>query len=745
MPEIRLDGCRTRPLIGYLKALGLLRAVAQQADGSARGRWHNDVFHLRSRLSSEELRVFLRDEYRPAPILSPWNGRCGFYPKGNAAAVRNLGGIEGSDDPRLDAYRQLIAATRALLSEIGVAEKPGEEAKGQLLRCLRRRWPDDALEWLDAAVVLGMDSPRFPPLLGSGGNDGSYDFSSNYMEAIGEAVLGDHSRSNSLLAHALSGTPTPLSGTNLDFLFRDASVTNSPSLDSNGVGNPWDLILGLEGTLVLTAGVVRRHDSHLPGHLSAPFTVNATAGGYGSATNGESGWAELWLPLWDGWAALGELAALAREARAQVGGGRRRQATTGLDFARAAGELGVARGITAFERYVVLERAGQSRLAVPAGRITVEERPAVLALREIESWLSTLSRYASRKECPQGPRATIAGLERAAFEMASTGKPETVCATLEAIGSVEAALARSSSSAQVLKPLRGAAADPWVKAADDGTAELAVAVGLASLRDGRPRNGGSAKSRAPLPTMRDYLHGTTTQPDGKVSYDPRREHAIGGSTLATILAALHARRHMEGARTEVGLAYEYGTWTPLVAARSLARGLLDEDRILALLRGLSVFDFDRRARRGQGPARVLPPPSATAEPPPEPIFELLTLAWQPRIAGGEGDPRAKRVAADPRPAPGSFEIAPQPDWAARLAAGAVRPVVEDALRRLRFAGLPPIPIAADLVPVPGPNRDLGCRLAAALLLHLGSRDMGKLVGAFIEEEQKDKQDEREDQ
>ena len=34
MGELRLDGCTPEPLMSYLKALGVLRMVAEQTDGS---------------------------------------------------------------------------------------------------------------------------------------------------------------------------------------------------------------------------------------------------------------------------------------------------------------------------------------------------------------------------------------------------------------------------------------------------------------------------------------------------------------------------------------------------------------------------------------------------------------------------------------------------------------------------------------------------------------------------------------
>ena len=50
-----LGGCGPTPLAHYLKALGILRLVAEQADSDVRGWWDGDHFRLATRLTREEL------------------------------------------------------------------------------------------------------------------------------------------------------------------------------------------------------------------------------------------------------------------------------------------------------------------------------------------------------------------------------------------------------------------------------------------------------------------------------------------------------------------------------------------------------------------------------------------------------------------------------------------------------------------------------------------------------------------
>ena len=733
MPELRLTGCTSRPLIGYLKALGVLRVVGQQVDPSARGRWRNGVFELASELDRDGLDRFLRNSYAPAPVVSPWNGGSGFHPKDRQEKLR---AIEGSTTERLEPYRQAIAAARQSLHESGLTDKPDAKQKAPLIRLLRRTAPDDALTWIDAAVVIRDEGLAYPPLLGSGGNDGRFDFSNNYAHCVVDCVLAsnddDHAASD--LSAALWDLPAELERKlSLAHFSRDSSPNNSPYGEAASLGNPWDLILAVEGSLLLVAGAARRHGSRLRGSLVAPFTVRQTGAGYGSAVAGESGRAELWLPLWDGWASLAEISTLARESRAQVGGTRRRQAITGLDFARAAGELGVARGITAFERYAILERAGQSSLAVPTGRISVKARPGVDALRTIDLWLAPVLRFGGGDRCPRGPKTAIHRLETAVFDMAARGNEAEVCSVLEAIGAVETSLSRSGEAAGTMRPLTRVSAEHWIEAADDGSHEFAVAVAIASLRDLQsrvPTRQAPRERSRQLPALRDYLHGTQRGERG-TEFDPERRRAVAGQDPVAILAALHARRHLDAARAQgheelradgsdrssrrPQLEFARGVWVGLESAQLLAGERLDDRRILALLRGLALLDHT-----GTDP---IPKPQLRWCPP-QPAFELLALAWHPVPENGE-DARTNKQSGD------AVLLGARPGWAARLAAGATKSVIEDAALRLRMAGLPPLLDPSDLALNRESGLELGRRLAATLLLRLGPREIGRLTEAQI--------------
>lgn len=708
MHELTLAGCGSRPLAGYLKALGVLRAVACQVDRSARVRWGPTALELRSSLARRELSEFFFTRYTPSPVLSPWNGRSGFYARGNTTATTALRHVEEADGKRFAPYRALVRQTREILLDLEIEQKPEGDRKEELVRTLRERWPDDAIEWLDASIVIAGEKPAFPPLLGSGGNEGSYDFSSNYMQAIKLAL--DPTHGPELLEASMHGSAAPLVPIKMGHLQSDASPTNSPGGESESLGNPWDLVLAVEGSMLLVGGAARRHADGVRGILTAPFTVDPSAAGYGGAVSGEKGRAELWLPLWSGWSTHAEIGNLIRESRAQVGSGRRRRsAGTGLDFARAAGELGVARGIDAFERYTILERYGQSNIAVSAGRIQVAHRPGADSLRTIDRWMARVLQFAGTKRCPSSVAIDVRRLERACFDLATSGRPVYAALVLEHLGAVESAIARSGSAIESgLRPLRDADATPWIAAADDGSAEFALAASIGSLRSRDPK----------MPAVRDYLHGSRRSERGATEFDPDRRHLVSANSALRLLASLHAQSHLDHFRRDAGpedredkrrsVAYEWGLWCDARVARRVATGALDLDRVLRLAGGFALLSYEGI---GKGPRRQHELPAV-----PVPAYDALALAWWRK------------------PSSNSSELAslgPRPGWAARLASGTVEPVLRDALLRLRLAGVPLVASFRDLMT----GSPSGEALGAALLVPPSGKDLASLEQRLIVREE----------
>ena len=472
----------------------------------------------------------------------------------------------------------------------------------------------------------------------------------------------------------------------------DDSPVNSPSGRGAALGNPWELCLAVEGTLLLTAGVGRRmSDGAQPG-LVAPFALRSTGAGYGSAVARESGKAELWLPLWNSPSGLLEIESLFREARAQVG---RRQARTGLDAALAAGDLGVARGISAFERFSILQRAGKTHVAVPAGRIEVHERPAARVLRTLDPWLGRVIAYATG-DVPRSQREAIGQLERRSFALAERGTSSAVCDLLTVLGQVESIFAAADERSRPagLEPI-APPAGPWLGALDDAAVEVRLAIGFASLAD---RPGGHDR----LPALRDYLHGTGADDRGRRRYGlatagrvPRLARAVDR------IGAAHERRHHDAARADnATLGFSRGLGATLSDLTRLVRGEVDERTLGALVDGLVLLDYaDVQATmttsRDGGAA--------------DPLLDLLALAFH--------DPRRGRGQA------GAVLCHPRLGWVSQLRAGHVGAVAGEALLRLRLAGMPPVATVADLQTV----RANGPRLAAGLLAHPRRADLQRVA------------------
>ncbi|MBQ4325585.1 MAG: type I-U CRISPR-associated protein Csx17, partial [Mailhella sp.] len=395
MPEHILHGCQSKPLASYLKALGILRLVSEQSDSTARGSWQHGVFCLSCRMDREVLLDFFLEGYQPSPLVSPWNGGSGFYPGDNKAGIE---AVSASDDVRLSVYREAIACIfnwpefrelEALPTSkrkaYGEQIKKGKE---RILQRCRSTLPDECLPWLDAAYALREDKAFFPPLLGTGGNEGRLEFSNNFMQRVCElfhktpADLQEAWLKASLFDVPVSSLPVikvgqfdpgNAGGINQSMAFKNEDVQS----------NPWDFIFMLEGTLLFASALVRRSPNDMA-QAAAPFSVSSLSAGFASSHLQDKGRGEVWMPLWSHPATVRELRRLLGEGRASLG---REKVREDLDFARAAALLGVDRGIDGFERFSLLERRGQSYVALPSGTVSVGWRQPVALLDSVGEYL----------------------------------------------------------------------------------------------------------------------------------------------------------------------------------------------------------------------------------------------------------------------------------------------------------------------------------------------------------------------
>jgi CRISPR-associated protein Csx17 len=595
-----LAGCAPLPLAAYLKALGVLRVLGGQADPGARGAWRGDTFVLTTRLDREALLEFFTWDYRPTPLVAPWNGGSGFYPRDCKIGIE---AIAESTAPRFAAYREAIAIGRELIGDL--TDAPSDEAKIELIRACRVRLHELCAEWLDTALVLTTTGRvLYPALLGTGGNDGRLDFSNNQMQRLTEllSTTADEPRGDSeaLLESALFGEPVAglFPGKAIGQFHPGAA--GGPNSTSSGIGrsliNPWEYVLMLEGALLLRVTPAHRVDAHTLPQAAAPFAVRAQAAGYASASPAdESPRGELWLPLWSTSATLAELRALLGDARLRIGPGRARRARGALDAAMASARQGTARPVRELVRYGFIERNGQAHLAVPLGRWRVAARPWNHLLDEIALWVDS-NRQRSTSTLPALGRHMRA-IERLMFALCrESHRPERWGALLCALGQFEDRMVARPSLVEV--PI---AAVPWLSpgwalAADDGSAEYRLAVALASQysRD-RDAIRYHCAARSPRHTMR---YGGRFHITAQGEFGGRDLVWTGRDPIADLCALAWRRLVCSRAGNLGGFELRGRVWAKLDDVHAFLSGSLDDARLAALARGLMAIRWqDARAHR----------------------------------------------------------------------------------------------------------------------------------------------------
>lgn len=787
--DVVLPGCTPEPLMAYLKALGILRLVSEQKDADARGWWSNDVFWLRSpvlfhrqnsdrQIGSELVEFFLK-EYRPTPLLAPWNAGSGFYLKWDEKkasfkkreASDALLAIESSTAERFHPYRAQVAAVKRRLQERadpidpdkqvaearvwgqreGWSKRRGDsEVKklldGQMLLCMNGRalalkkvdkdrlildvrscvLDDAAIRWIDSAFVIrtGQKKNRIEaPLLGSGGNIGNSDFSTRFMGALAsslplrdDAAPGDESVA--LLHGALFGGATHgLAGTAVDqFDPGHAGGANMhQGMEAASRLNPWDYIFMLEGAIVLQSASSRRLATDVSGSVF-PFSVESTAAGFTSPGLDETR-GEQWLPLWHRASTSSEIETLLAEGRSYVG---RRQARTATDFARAASSLGVDRGIRQFVRVQYQKRFGDNYLANVLGRVDTVPRAPVDLLCEIDGWLDRFRRQvSSAKDAPARFGRVLRSIDSAVFDFCRYGGSCFFQRILVALGRAEHELATAERFREKhkLRPV-GELSPAWLNAANDASPEWAVALGLAALYDPEYKVG----------PVRANLEAVDWKKNCRAWADKDRAVVWNAADLVTNLTNVLGRRMMDGARAgceQLPMALRFPV--PLGIAAAFIEGTLDDECIANLIWGLALVDSRRRGdQEPLAAGRLLNPPPLPRE------FALLKLLFLPGPLAPErvGDRVRWHFA---RKGEAHIAVRPDPRILPLLHAGRVGDACRIATRRLRVSGLSPMP-----VPIHGISRDgiwsqhstdvrRGQRLAAALLIPIGSGSVNRLV------------------
>jgi len=735
----RLDGCAPTPLAHYLKALGVLRLVAEQLDPQARGWWEGERFVLASVVEEEQLIQFFLERYEPTPLVSPWNRGSGFYYEGDAA----LTAIERSTAARFERLRVGVRAARALLDlqvqadetvraikaeakdksmsrfqreelrrsedykrRLAAAERRFKALKADLIRDLRLSWRGPHREWMDVAIVQSDEGlAQYPALLGTGGADGRLDFSSNFFQRLTESFdfASPSGRPCGQARHALMGSlfgipvQSWVPGLPVGQLDPGAAGGANSSIgpDGDGALNRWDYLFALEGAMVFGAASTRRLQGRSAARAAAPFAVASAPAGYASAGRADAdARGEQWMPLWASAVSYAELRRLMAEGRAQIGA---RSASEPLDLARAVARLGTARGLHAFQRFAYIERNGQSNLAVPVGRFVVHghARRDLACLDDLDDWLRRVRREARDDRAPsrlvQAERRLTDALlavtqypgERARWQRVLLGLAEVEALAVAGTGAKAGPLPR-------LRP-------QWAIVADDGSAEhrLALAFALQGERapDGRRVEG-----------VRSHWLAATGQPPRLITdgQGDRTRCVVQGRRGIDDAIAVVQRRLVEGARSgmrHLPLQAGGGVDSSVHDLGRVLRGEVDLDRCLRLARVLMALD-EAACMRQRLRLRLTQAPAG----------EAPDDAWV-----------AIRLASLPWPLPDGRAPGCDPAIVRRLASGDLASAVALAARRLRVAGIR-CPVAA----APG-DAVLARRYAAALAFPISRESASHLA------------------
>lgn len=652
-----LKGCAPTPLAHYLKALGILRLVAEQADPKARGWWEGECFRLATELDREAMENFFLNLYEPTPIFNPWGGRSGFYSDSSEKSARTvLKAIENASDPRFKYYKEVASIIRQAIDRVTGGIKPEAEDKARLIHEIRGSLRGKSLLWMDAVISLigsGNNSKteptiEQPALFGTGGNEGSGSYTSAYMAAIQECIL-KHSW-DYVLPKVLYGE------NNLPNCVWDQSMGQ---FVPGGASTPWDLLLAFEGACLIRSAVSSRNTTKSTRWMSSPFYVAPTSFGYHSEArldeyalkNGKElpGRGEQWFPLWYQPAMYSEVCQIFVEGRATA---KRSRATDGWSMVRAINSLGVRQGIREFVRYGYQQRNNlATHFAVPLGRFRVPDRvcPRLSCLDDLDVWLGRLRRDARSRQASAQLQLVERRLADALF--AVTQHPDEASrwqSVLLRLADVEGVLLTGKNHrAGPIPPLR----PEWVAAADDGSAAYRLAVACAL------QSAGFRRDKPPIDTVRRHWFPkkndeTAVVMKGRSGLDD----AIALVERRLIEAGQQGERHLP-----LAAAYQAGTAPADLA--TLLFGSVDLDHVMALARALMAID---------GAAWALSPrPPRSADP-----GETPDDAWL-----------AIRLAMLPWPLPDGRKIGVDPAILRRLGCGDGQTAVELALRRLGAAGI----------------------------------------------------------
>ena len=493
MNKIILEGCSPDSLMMNLKALGIFRIISEQKDVAVRANWKQDKFVLHTKLTKENLVEFFLKEYIPTPIVSPWNNGSGFYEYKEA----EIDAIKKSSEQRLKEYQKVICDVEDILKEqipnySKISSKDKEyikKIKGEmkndfkfsLQKQIRNKIDDKVISWLDATYVITSDKSDYGIVLGSGGNDGNFEISANFMDCIVKCIDAQSKyikQGEKWIQGSLFGSNVELVGMSSAYFYPDgykAENCSSGGFEEYSFVNPWDYILMIEGIMLFAGNVSRRS---IP-KAAFPFTVKSSMAGYGTSSS-EKQRGEIWIPFWDNPVTFKEIKYVFNEGKAQIS---TRHVETGSDFARSIVNLGIQSGLSGFQRFGMLERKGRAYLASNLGQINVREKPQARLFEEIDEWLNKIRH---NKNSSNSITLLINSVDNSIIKFCAHSDENRNFHYLQKIlitlGKLEKNISISSKIREKISPLQNLSKE-WVDACYDGTSEFRLALALASIDD----------------------------------------------------------------------------------------------------------------------------------------------------------------------------------------------------------------------------------------------------------------------
>jgi CRISPR-associated protein Csx17 len=722
---------RGRSLQRYLAALGLYRVIASQADSTATCRFDDVDFVIET--SVADLPTWLVDSYSPSPYFSPWNGAGGFgLGAGNAGedAIKKLTDADGAfaGNPRLELFARAYKICKCIAQR---AKENGwkindKKDKARLVREIRNACPDEMLPWIDACVVvLGNGELDFPPLLGTGGNDGRLEFSSNYHQHVLRVLPTTAAKRKTSLSWAADA----INGTEASKLVQAAvgqfdpgssgTPNSSPFGSADSFVNPWLYILMLEGAVWFASSPARRLSMQAESQPRAArtFTTYPSPVAILGGSDTEESRGEVWTPSWRENLALAGVQRIFTEGRAVWRG------ATAIDSSSmylAIASKGVADGIAALDRYGIIKRNGLSFVAVRADTMKVPDTAdqSLKIVSEVETWPTNQLRSDSTTVARAARRFAAARVDLAKAPT-SESRRAALLRMLSAVTDTEVAVGNSSKARERTSPRQPLQASVLLDGATDldlfAIREFRLALGFATLKLA-PAPGAQASARR---SLRELIMPVEKTPSGKWSWTDRPvvqgyssrdimevladvliAHVIAadsrtltpeandGDTTESLSAAQRPARLMIGVPGPSS-----GFRVPESDLHALARSEIDTALFSRWLAALLPLEWDSKASAAaRGAMAGLPLVTV-----PSPRLAILRTL------------RADRVLA---PADNAVPIGLTTEMVSALARGSIDSALGAAIRRLRQMGYGTIaPSALALTESPKPETVL----AAALL------------------------------